>query len=27
LLEVRRSMETVAAYLGVSRASVYGYAK
>lgn len=27
LLEVRRSMEIVAAYLGVSRASVYGYAK
>jgi predicted transcriptional regulator YheO len=27
LLEVRRSMETVAAHLGVSRASVYGYAK
>ena len=27
LLDVRRSMETVAAHLGVSRASVYGYAK
>lgn len=27
LLEVRRSMEIVAAYLGVSRASAYGYAK
>lgn len=27
LLEVRRAMEIVAAHLGVSRASVYGYAK
>ena len=27
LLEVRRSMETVAAHLGVSRASAYSYAK
>ncbi|HWS63316.1 MAG TPA: PAS domain-containing protein [Steroidobacteraceae bacterium] len=27
LLEVRRAMETVAAHLGVSRASVYSYAK
>jgi predicted transcriptional regulator YheO len=27
LLEVRRAMETIAAHLGVSRASVYSYAK
>ena len=27
LLDVRRSMETVAAHLGVSRTAVYGYAK
>lgn len=27
LLDMRRSMETVAAHLGVSRTSVYGYAK
>ncbi|NMM27997.1 MAG: transcriptional regulator [Glaciimonas sp.] len=27
LLEIRRAMETVAAHLGVSRASVYSYAK
>lgn len=27
LLDVRRSMETVAAHLGISRASVYSYAK
>lgn len=27
LLEMRRSMETIAAHLGVSRASVYSYAK
>lgn len=27
LLDIRRAMETVAAHLGVSRASVYGYAK
>jgi predicted transcriptional regulator YheO len=27
LLEVRRAMETVAAHLGVSRASVYSYAR
>jgi predicted transcriptional regulator YheO len=27
LLDVRRSMETIAAYIGVSRAAVYSYAK
>lgn len=27
LLDLRRAMETIAAHLGVSRASVYGYAK
>jgi len=27
LLEMRRSMETIAAHLGVSRATVYNYAK
>ncbi|SFD75276.1 helix-turn-helix transcriptional regulator [Paracidovorax konjaci] len=27
LLDMRRAMETIAAHLGVSRASVYGYAK
>ncbi|WP_373791716.1 helix-turn-helix domain-containing protein, partial [Delftia acidovorans] len=27
LLDVRRSMETIAAHLGVSRATVYSYAK